>query len=69
MIAVVVIILKLLLFFRISLKWPFVKCNEWSGLGGGEAIIPLDGGIGGRVVEKIGGVDWTAAAAVAAVIV
>ena len=53
------------LFIRISLQRPFVQCNKWSGLGGSETIIALDGIIGGEVVEEIGGTYWTAATAVA----
>jgi len=51
------------MFLGISLQWPFVQCNEWSGLGGSEAIVSLDGVVGGKVVEKIGGTYWTAAVA------
>ena len=51
------------MFLGISLQWPFVQCNEWSGLGGSEAIVSLDGVVGGKVVEKIGGTYWTAVVA------
>jgi hypothetical protein len=54
-VSIVVVVLLVASNLRIRLQRPLVQCDERSGLCGSEAIISLDGGIGGDVVVKIGG--------------